>query len=173
MFPDRFRCRLRVSAPRPRLSSDPEEKKAEHNRTAAKKPCTKEHGHPPHRAKAHQGKCKAQKNQSLCRTPKGAGGTKRGKKTGTGKKSPPTHKLSTQSQEQSQPKQHLGPAPKAWWGIAQKALKDLVLRRRRQTRGQNKSPNKTPKKKRRKKGAKTDQPHMVEEARRPSSQPRH
>ena len=39
-------------------------------------------------------------------------GTKGGKKTGTGKKSPPTHNLSTQSQEQSQAKQHLGPAPK-------------------------------------------------------------
>ena len=40
-------------------------------------------------------------------------GTKGGKKTGKGKKSPPTHNLSTQSQEQSQAKLHLGPAPKA------------------------------------------------------------
>ena len=39
-------------------------------------------------------------------------GNKRGQKTGTGKKSPPTINLSTQSREQSQAKQHLGPAPK-------------------------------------------------------------
>ena len=56
---------------------------------------------------------KKTKTQCLCRTPNGAGGNKTGQKTGTGKKSPPTHNLSTQSQEQSQAKQHLGPAPKA------------------------------------------------------------
>ena len=39
-------------------------------------------------------------------------------------------------------------------GIAQKALKDRVLRRSRQTRGQSKSPNNTPKKKKRKKAPK-------------------
>ena len=52
---------IQVSSRRPRLSSDPEEEKTEHNTTAAKKPCTKVHGQPPHRAKAHQGKSKAQK----------------------------------------------------------------------------------------------------------------
>ena len=40
-------------------------------------------------------------------------GKQKGEKTGTVRKSPLTHNLSTQSQEQSQAKQHLGPAPKA------------------------------------------------------------
>ena len=53
---------IQVSSPRPRLSSDPEEKrKLNTTEQQQKKPCTKVHGHPPHRAKAHQGKRKAQK----------------------------------------------------------------------------------------------------------------
>ena len=53
---------IQVSSPRPRLSSDPEEKrKLNTTEQQQKKPCTKVHDHPPHRAKAHQGKSKAQK----------------------------------------------------------------------------------------------------------------
>ena len=53
---------IQVSSPRHRLSSDPEEKrKLNTTEQQQKKPCTKVHGHPPHRAKAHQGKRKAQK----------------------------------------------------------------------------------------------------------------
>ena len=50
----------RVSSPRPRLSSDPEEKGKLSTREQQQKPCTKVHGYPPHQAKAHQGKSKAQ-----------------------------------------------------------------------------------------------------------------
>ena len=54
------------------------------------------------------------KNQNLMPVPNtyGGRGNETGQKTGTGKKSPPTHNLSTQSQQQRQAKQHLGPAPK-------------------------------------------------------------
>ena len=62
---------IQVSSPRPRLSSDPEKKRKLNTTTEQKqkKPCTKMHGHPPHRAKAHQGKSKAQKNQNLMPVP--------------------------------------------------------------------------------------------------------
>ena len=69
----------------------------------------------PHTKPKHtRAKVKPKKTKTKClrRTPKGAGGTKGGKETGTSKTSPPTHNLSTQSQEQSQAKQHLGPALK-------------------------------------------------------------
>ena len=57
---------IQVSSPRPWLSSDPEEKrKLNSTEKQQKKPRTKVHGQPPHRAKAHQGKNKAQKNQNL------------------------------------------------------------------------------------------------------------
>ena len=84
---------IQVSSPRPRLSSDPEKKRKLNTTTEQKQ---KNHAqkcmvNPPHRAKAHQGKSKAQKNQNLmlCRRPKGAGGTKGGKKPAQAKE--PSH----------------------------------------------------------------------------------
>ena len=70
---------------------------------------------PTYQAKAHQGKSKAQKKTkpNACAEHLRGQGEQKGEKTGTVRKSPLTHNLSTQSQEQSQAKQHLGPAPKA------------------------------------------------------------
>ena len=56
---------IQVSSPRPWLSSDPEEKrKLNSTEQQQKKTCTKVHGQPPHRAKEHQGKNKAQKTKT-------------------------------------------------------------------------------------------------------------
>ena len=68
---------IQVSSPRPRLSSDPEKKrklnttKEQKQKNHARKNRSKKtmHGHPPHRAKAHQGKSKAQTNQNLMPVP--------------------------------------------------------------------------------------------------------
>ena len=107
---------IQVSSPRPRLSSDPEEKrKLNTTEQQQKKTMQKSAWSPPTPSQSTPGQKQSPKNQNLMPVPniEGGRGNKTGRKTGTGKKSPPNHNLSTQSQEQSQAKQHLGPAPKA------------------------------------------------------------
>ena len=111
----------RVSSPRPRLSSDPEEKGKLNTREHQQKNHAQKCMVTPHTEPKHtSAKAKPKTKPNACAEHLRGRGIKRGKKNGTGKKSPQTQNLSTQTQEQSQAKQHIGPAPKPSGGDSAK-----------------------------------------------------